>query len=92
MRLIRTISIGKDKVLFGVYPDGVDHCPDLQNVVGIGNNFAEAVDDLLRQVPRYAYLDKGQDWDDGANFIDTEDYDFIPGIEVNFGDYIVYSN
>lgn len=87
----RTISVGREKILFGVYSDPMPDCPDVDNALGMGNNFTEALDDFLSQVPEKAYVNHGEDWDDPHEFIDTSDFSLSGHVSVNHGEYLCIS-
>lgn len=91
LNLNRTISVGREKTLFGIYSDPIPGCPEVDNAVGIGSNFTEALEDFFSQVPERAYVDHGEDWDDPHEFIDTSCYEFRGNVSVNHGEYLCIS-
>lgn len=84
LHLERSITVGKERNYFAVYT-----CQALvgyEDVVGTGNNFTDAIESFLSQVPEKAYVDNGEDWDDPHEYIDTRDFELSNHIEVNFGE------
>lgn len=91
LNLNRTISVGREKILFGVYSDPIPGCPEVDDVVGVGSNFTEAIEDFLSQVPEHAYVNHGEDWDDPHEFIDTSSFELSSHVSVNHGEYLCIS-